>query len=246
MKLYRVIPDQLGSADDLQAITEDALYKLGYISISEHMAYFRMVPRMERTYNELYDNGIKGIFFFKNPWDAVMCSWWVDFDFYSKNLVRVCEYDFPDEIIEKSTQGTGLYKGYKAEEVKVPISVLETTGTVLNTPTPELAEEIKEEKKKMLLESAEKYREIDNDYAEEIYEYLKEAYEELHEYNIMNIEFLMKSPFITGKIFTVTSKNRDWENIDIEYLINNSCGILTYENSNGWMDYMEQKHKNIK
>ena len=246
MKLYRVIPDQVANGSDIQSITEDALYRLGYISISDHDAYFRMVPRMDRAYNELYDNGIKGIFFFKNPWEAVMCSWWINSDFYSRNLVRVCEYDFPDEIIEKSTQGTGLYKGHKVEEVKIPISVLESTGTVLNTPTSELAEEIKEEKKEILLETVEKFREINSDYANAIYNYINNTYDDLHEYNIKHIEFLMKSPFITGKMFTVTSENRDWNNIDVEYLINNSCGILTYENSNGWIDYVEQNKNKIK
>ena len=227
MKLYRVVPDQLGEGDYIQAVTEDVLYKLGYISISKHDAYFRMTSRFDRAYNELYDNGIKGIFFFKNPWDAVMCSWWVNSDFYSRNLVRVCEYDFPDEIIEKSFQGIGIYKGYEVEEVKIPISLLETTGTVLKTPTEELAIQIKEEKRKMLLESVEKYRDINSDYADALIEYLENDYDGLHEYNIQNITFLMRSPFVTGKMFTVTSKDRDWNNINTDYLIKSSCGILT-------------------
>ena len=242
MKVYRVIPDQVAKGIDIQAITEDALYRLGYISVSDHEPYFQMPPRMDRAFDEVTDN--RGIAFFRNPWDAVMCSYWVNFDFYSKKLVRICEYDFPDETLAFS--GEGLYKGYGIREVKIPFEELEKLGEVLQTPTSELAEEIKEEKKEILLETVEKFREINSDYANAIYRYINDAYDDLHEYNIKHIKFLMKSPFITGKMFTVTSENRDWNNIDVEYLINNSCGILTYENSNGWIDYVEQNKNKIK
>ena len=239
MKLYRVIPDQLANGVDVQAITEDALYRLGYISVSHHEPYFQMPPRMDRAFDEVTDN--KGIAFFRNPWDAVMCSYWVNFDFYSKKLVRICEYDFPDETLAFS--GEGLYKGYGIREVKIPFEELEKFGEVLQTPTPELADQIKEEKKNILLESVDKLRDIDSDYAEGISNYIERAYDSLHKYNMKGISFLMKSPVITGNMFTVTTNNRKWDSADIDYLVNNSCGILTRENGERWISVLEQPHK---
>ena len=245
MKLYRVIPIELG-----ECITEDAFYKLGYIGVSKHHKYFAIQNESYTSARDPLYNGEKGIFFFTNPWDAVQCSWWVNYEGYTNDIVQICEYDFPDEIINKSVHGKGYYKGAEVDEIKIPYSVLETTGTFETTVSPELSEELKKLKKEMYLESAELYGNLGENYSKEFI--IKnvsddEVYNGLHNKSIERIERFMKSPFITGNMFTVTSKNRHWIDIDHEYLVNNSCGILTYENSNGWISEKDiPKDKNNK
>ena len=243
MKLYRIIPDQIARGYDIQGISEDALYKLGYISVSSHLAYFTLGGSIDYD-NELYRNREKGIFFFKNPWDAVFCSWFTfKTGIYSNLVVRVCEYEFPDEIINNSPHDEGLYYGFGVEEYKIPISLLEGYCDIIRSSKDgiielpeELNKQLKDEKKKLNIETCEIAKSIN----EKVYNYLKEFTEDenvdkLHKFNLRELELVMKSktekPFITGNMFTVTSRDRRWlSDIDVKSLVDKSNGVLTYDN----------------
>ncbi len=252
MKLYRIIPDQFCNPEMVYPYPEEALYQLGYIGYTEHSPFFGVIDPLDRDYNPLYDKGGPGKFFYTNPWDAVFCS----FDLRGTHyLVRVHEYDFPNEVIDKSQQGLGAYYGcYRMNEVKIPTSLLGEMEGFIETVSDELNDQISEKNKQIYEESVEVYKKYG---ADDISDIIKtkvlgnqDIYDNLHKTCIEHFIFAVKSPYITGKIFQVNRTfdrdNGGWQGIDYIDLINRSSKVLTYKNIPDYMiKWFEDKvHEN--
>lgn len=165
MLLYRVVPDQYGMilnksdkgrAFNLQGLTtEDLFYKLGYINVSKHAPYFYTEENDDTKWQFECD----GISFFTSPWDALHS--FIDIEgnlghhteevlaYFSNSIVRIQEYDIPDEIVEVSHQG-GDYRGViikgngtrERDIVKIPIELLKGEEEIQEELTDELKSEL--------------------------------------------------------------------------------------------------------
>jgi hypothetical protein len=232
MKLYRATPDQLGCLRDVTGFCEDAFYKLGYINDSSVRA-FSLNDDFDFDPNPLYGRP-HGKFFYKSPWDAVLCSEDMRGGF---NLTRVLEYNFPAKIIDKSIRGFGLYGGRYVPEAKIPYEVLEKEG-VIDTPlTPELENQLRITKLEILKETLELYKAIKMPSAEKVESILNDEgrYNRIHQLNINCLDRLIKCSYITGRTFPITRKQRiDMDDQGYEIIIDESNGVLTKKNYEEW------------
>jgi len=249
MKLYRATPDQLANLRYVKGYCEDAFYKLGYINDSSVSAFY-LNDDFDFDTNPLYKKP-DGKFFYKDPWDAVSCSSSMHGGY---NLVRVLEFDFPDEIIDESIRGFALYNGRSIPEAKIPYEILEIEE-VIDTPlTPELESQLRKTKLEILKESLKLYSLIkdwpnsfnNNEYVTKVKEILNnpENCNKLHELNIDALIRIIKCKYITGRMFSISRQHRhDGYDISEEggkKLISDSNGILTQDNYKEWQENREK------
>ncbi len=244
MKLYRATPDQLGNLSWVKGFCEDACYKMGYINDSKVRVF--SLDGFELDPNILYRRPA-GKFFYKEPWDAVFCSSRMHGGY---NLVRILEYEFPDEIVNKSIRGFGLYSGRYVPEAKIPYEVLEKEG-VLETPLdPELEAQLRKTKFEILRESLELYKTVKQwpqskspvERIEQILNEEPETCDAIHNIYMKELKRLIKCPYITGRTFAVTRQHR-YDMIDDEFLIPYSNGVLTKENYEEWKNTCEKVYR---
>lgn len=266
MLVYRVVPENIATVIgsecgcfDLQAQTsEDAFYDIGYMNFTDANSYFKLKssdPLISRSLNTFGKTDEKTKAFFLSPWDAVCCSIYLNYDFYSSLGVNIFEYDIPDDILSNYF-GFGSYNGEYIPEYRIPISVLKGNAA--------LEEEYSDEIKAKLIE---RYRARRNECISELSELLKRAEEKLSKWKSEEISvrsqsmsklfsdkekeqhfsnFRMrqlgvsfKSNMITGRSFFVSEWDvfRLHETKDITNLISRSNGILTQENWHYYEDY---------
>lgn len=249
MKLYRATPDQLAVLSYVKGYCEDAFYKLGYINVSSVRAFHLNDDFIFDT-NPLYKKP-DGKFFYKDPWDAVACSSSMHGGY---NLVRVLEFDFPDEIIDKSIRGFALYDGRSVPEVKIPYEILERDEVIATPLTPELESRLRKTKLEILNESLEIYRLIKDwpksfnniEYAAKVNEILNnpEICNKLYKFNIDALIRIIKCKYITGRMFAISRQHRydgyDTSEEGRKKLISNSNGILTQNNYKEWQETREK------
>lgn len=251
MLLYRIIPDNWGYFLDRGHInlqdgftTEDLLYDLGYINISEHYPYLPITTDPFLGAHNWSDDTGPGIYFFTSPWDAVKASRCISIHstFFSDRGVRICEYDFPDEIISQSWSGEGYYKGIPRTEVKIPQEL------ILNNPQTIISEELERQMSDISLLQAEEswsklesrfikeYSELTQEQIERVKQSVvsKESQDKFNKSRFKNIGVFQKSPYITGRRFYITrydySNTSRKDGYHLEELIPISNGILTEEN----------------
>lgn len=249
MKLYRLIPDQFCNIRMVRFHPEEALYQLGYLAVTDHGSYFGYIDPLDRDYNPLYDEGGAGMFFYTNPWDAVHCSNSIN---GSKAIVRVHEYDFSDDIINKSIQGQGAgYNGIRFNEVKIPHSVIKNLDGYIETLTPQLIDEIYETNKKIYLSSQEAYRNSGIEETEKVIKTIlldEKKIELFHQKCIRNFLFAVKGSYITGKTFNINRVydlgKGGWQDIDYLDLVDNSNDVLTYDNMPQELVELYDRHSN--
>ena len=235
MKLYRIIADQFCNTREAFFHPEESLYQLGYMAATQHAGYFPHIDPLDRGYNPLYDEGGEGMFFFTNPWDAVFCS---DCLNGAKSVIRIHEYEIPEEIIEKSIQGLGAgYYGERFNEIKIPFSVMETMDGYIDTLSPELEKQVKDMNHKLYLQSEKIYRKTGMEKtANVILNFLSNTdfYSKFQQNCIDAFIFAVKGLYVTGNILEINKvfdrSKGGWQPIDYVSAIENSNGILTYEN----------------
>lgn len=244
MKLYRATPDQLGCLSGVKGYCEDVFYKLGYINVSSVLAFF-LNDDFAFDSNPLYKRP-EGKFFYVSPWDAAVCSEDMHGGF---NLSRVLEYDFPDEIIDESIRGFGVYSGRHVPEAKIPYEILEREGVIETPLSQELETKLRETKLEILRDSLELYKTIEK-WPEKFIEIIErvlnnpDEYATLHELNIKALRRLIKCSYITGRMFPITRQNRiDRDNQSEEVFMNASNGVLTKENYEEWKQMREKIYK---
>lgn len=244
MLLYRVVPDQYGmvlNKYDKELMfnregmtTEDLFYKLGYINVSKHAPYFYTEENDKTKWQFECD----GISFFTSPWDALHS--FIDIEgnmgyhaegvkaYFSNGIVRIQEYDIPDEIVNASHQGLdyrgAIIKGNGTRErdiVKIPIELLKGETELQEELTEELKSELSvlafDEGNKTLDKLAdlvyrndEELNKKRNFYIKRTkfffkYQFLKEEIRtKLDELRFSNAGVFFKSDYITGREVLVT------------------------------------------
>ncbi len=143
-KLYRVIPDATSTVlttGFLSDITEDLLYKMGYLSCGDtKWGYF---GTYEKGKGNCADSTQDYMFFFESPWSCLQA---LNFfrDPHGKELAKIVEYDISDNIIKASKDAFTNYTNYQAKGKIIPIKLLQKNKEVFTEFSDELKEKLEE------------------------------------------------------------------------------------------------------
>lgn len=247
-KLYRLIPNTVATICEtgyICDISEDLFYKLGYISINDHMNGY-LIDRG----NSWARKTESGIFFYFSPWSCLENLLYLN-DVYGNEIARIFEYELDDEIINSLPQGYGYYRGIPSKEIKVPIKVLVEKSIVNTKFTTELKikltnialcyarESFKKLKKSITENETSQLRCVKDFYSLENKYFNSGRAERINARRLTNCGNFFKSDVITGKSTIITMSQRkklydfinNGRNIQQIYeLCENSNGIFTIEN----------------
>lgn len=245
-KLYRIIPDTPSTAltsGYITGVTEDLLYKLGYLEYNKRFRYYGMYCQGQGIRAERDKK-----FFYYSPWACIRALRFLDSD-YGHELARILEYEIPDDILKASTNAFTNYNNFQATGKMVPIELLRKDEELETQYTDELRKELEEIAISDAKESLEQLYKSIQESKSSIYkgnarfqiENLNKSYfDPKRMKNINDIRFkesgkFFRTSIITGKSMIITRADRDL----IEEVLNgegnkNELSKIT-EKSNGML-----------
>ena len=207
-KLYRFVPDFLSTSLKENYIgnisLEDVLYSLGVINYYDMKNAHIGVSGYDTGH--VYPLISDRCFFFYNPYSIIRVF---EYNAFS-DVIKVLEYDIPDEIVRKSEKAHANYINYDPKGVLIDIDLLHDEDEI------QVDNSILE--KKML----ELERDVINYLSDALKkEFTDEELKSLNKYRLFDDKRLYKSKYITGNT-TYVSKN------DMESLMPSST-FLRYD-----------------
>lgn len=245
-KLYRLVPDSITSIILTQMysqVTEDLFYRQNMVEAYSY-GYFGLYKKGTGNTAESYR---KTMFFFTSPWSCIKGQEFMR-DYYGgrrsreKFVVRILEYDIPDEIVSNSDDVFTNCGNYQAKGKLIPVALLQGNRVLHNT----LDEEMRLKLEKQALEDAKETitalsEFCSPDFMAKLSAYIDEEWKDIikERLTLKENEGFFETDIITGRTMLVTSQ--DYELLsdvryrrkpeeDLQILMDKSNGILTPEN----------------
>lgn len=250
MKMYRVVPDTVGSMITQRypysEVKEDILYRLNF-----------MAPEIYEYFG-LYKNGMtseewtNSMFFFYSPWSCINLLKMIREIYGRPVLARILEYDIPDEIANTSPEVFTNYENCQGKGLLIPRDLLIGNSKLYTEVPGEAEKEFIEMGLKDIEEglnniapfvSKESLSSIREYFAKKGRQIVEDRLKKIGAYPFMKLDnckiAIFHSDMITNRTMLITKNDLHllWNiaggtasDIEIQSLIDRSNGILTMEN----------------